>query len=213
MATNPGSNERVEIAILAKAPIPGTTKTRLIPALGANDAAALQQRLVLRTVATALEARIGIVTIWCSPSTRHCLFQDIASKHPVQLREQCDGDLGDRMHATFVAASAAIPTLLVGVDCPALTPEHLRDCAGRLRSGDDAVFLPAEDGGYVLVGLRRHQRRLFEGIEWGGPMVMASTRQRLLELGLRWSEPETLWDLDRPDDLRRWLEIVDRERR
>lgn len=192
---------------MAKAPMPGLTKTRLIPALGAEGASELQRALILRTVATALEAGIGSVSIWCGPDTQHRLFQDIASKNPVQLHEQSAGDLGGRMHAAFVAATAVSPTLLIGVDCPSMAPAHLRRCGECLRRGDDAVFLPAEDGGYVLVGLRRPQACLFNDIEWGSPAVMAVTRERLRELNLIWSEPETLWDLDRPDDLRRWRAI------
>jgi glycosyltransferase A (GT-A) superfamily protein (DUF2064 family) len=108
------------------------------------------------------------------------------------------------MHAAFVTATAVSPTLLIGVDCPSMAPAHLRRCGECLRRGDDAVFLPAEDGGYVLVGLRQPEARLFKDIEWGSLTVMAVTRQCLVELKLIWSEPETLWDLDRPEDLRRW---------
>lgn len=195
-------NGQIDIAILAKAPIPGFTKTRLIPAIGAEGAAGLQRQLILKTVATALDAEIGSVSLWCTPDIRYPLFQDIASTRAVRLYEQPRGDLGERMHAAFAAASA--PTLLIGVDCPCLSPDHLRLCANHLRGGQDAVFLPAEDGGYVLVGLQRPEARIFEDIEWSRPAVMAVTRQRLLERKLAWLEPETLWDLDRPEDLRRW---------
>jgi rSAM/selenodomain-associated transferase 1 len=204
MATNLGPNDRIDIAILAKAPIPGLTKTRLIPALGEDGAAELQRRLILQTVATAFEAKIGSVSIWCGPDSRHPIFQNIAADHPVRLYEQAAGNLGDRMHAAFVTATAVSPTLLIGVDCPSMAPAHLRRCGECLRRGDDAVFLPAEDGGYVLVGLRQPEARLFKDIEWGSLTVMAVTRQCLVELKLIWSEPETLWDLDRPEDLRRW---------
>jgi uncharacterized protein len=207
MASNLAPNEQINIAIMAKAPMPGLAKTRLIPALGAEGAAELQRALILRTVATALEAGIGPVSVWSSPNIQHRLFQDIASRHPVQLHDQSAGDLGERMHAAFVAATALSPTLLIGVDCPSMAPAHLRRCGECLRRGDDAVFLPAEDGGYVLVGLRRPQARLFRGIEWGSSTIMAITRERVRQLNLIWSEPETLWDLDRPDDLQRWRAI------
>ncbi|PZR85785.1 MAG: glycosyltransferase [Hyphomicrobiales bacterium] len=207
MASNLAPIEQIGIAIMAKAPMPGLTKTRLISALGTEGAAELQRTMILRTVATALEAGIGSVSVWCGPDTQHRLFQDIASKHPVQLHEQSAGDLGDRMHAAFVAATAVSPTLLIGVDCPTMAPAHLRRCGECLCRGDDAVFLPAEDGGYVLVGLWRPQARLFKNIEWGGSTVMAVTRERLRQLNLIWSEPEKLWDLDRPDDLQRWKAI------
>lgn len=104
------------------------------------------------------------------------------------------------------------PLLLIGSDCPALHPDDLRRCADALCLGDDAVFLPAEDGGYVLIGLRQVQPRLFEHIEWGTEHVMAQTRERLVELGLCWTEPRTLWDIDRPADLDR-LRALDWARR
>lgn len=196
---------------MAKAPIAGLAKTRLIPALGAEGAAQLQGELILRTAATALAAGIGPVSIWCAPDGRHRFFQDIAIRLPVKLHDQVVGDLGDRMLAAFAATASSSPTLLIGVDCPVLAPDHLRRSAECLRHGADAVFLPAEDGGYVLAGLRRPKPRLFEDIEWGGPSVMAVTRQRLLELHMIWSEPETLWDLDTPDDLPRWEALSTRE--
>ena len=109
------------------------------------------------------------------------------------------------MAAVFAAYSG--PVVLIGTDCPVLLAAHLVAAARMLRGdGDgpnDAVFVPAEDGGYVLVGLRGPQPRLFEGIDWGSERVMAQTRERLSELGLRWVELPTLWDVDRPGDLLR----------
>lgn len=211
MDMNLAPTEQIRIAILAKAPIPGYAKTRLIPALGAEGAAKLQEALILRTVDTALGANLGPVSIWCAPDRRDPFFSAVASRNPARLHEQGLGDLGDRMHAAFVVETVASPTLLIGVDCPPLTPAHLRVCADCLRSGDDAALLPAEDGGYVLIGLRRPEARLFAGIEWGGPTVMAATRDRLQELNFRWSAPETLWDLDTPEDLLRWSALSNGE--
>ena len=93
--------------------------------------------------------------------------------------------------------------ILIGSDCPALGPPDLRTAARALRAGADAVLSPAEDGGYALIGLRRVARRLFEGIEWGGPEVLAQTRRRLARLRWRCKELRTLWDVDRPEDVAR----------
>jgi glycosyltransferase A (GT-A) superfamily protein (DUF2064 family) len=90
--------------------------------------------------------------------------------------------------------------LLVGSDCPALSVADVQRAA-RLLRGCDAVFAPAEDGGYPLIGLSRTSPRLFEGIEWSRETVMDRTRARLAALGWRWRELRTLWDVDRPDDL------------
>src|SRR5215510_4928268 len=93
--------EPVAIAILAKAPVAGRTKTRLIPALGADGAAHLQACLIRRTVATACEVATGPVTLWVTPDGSHSIFGDLASAYPIGLSTQPDGDLGARMLAAF----------------------------------------------------------------------------------------------------------------
>ena len=101
------------------------------------------------------------------------------------------------------ALAEGSPGLLIGSDCPALTPEYLREAAAALVNGYDAVIGPAEDGGYVLIGLARVHSSLFERIRWGGPDVLEDTRARFGALGWRCRELDTLWDIDRPEDLER----------
>jgi rSAM/selenodomain-associated transferase 1 len=198
-------NETIAIAVLAKAPLPGFAKTRLIPALGAEGAALLQARLVEHSVATACAARIGPVTLWGAPDESHPLFQAIGARLGVVLARQEGGDLGERMLAAVAAAD--MPVLVIGTDCPALTSDHLRAAADILRSGADAAIIPAEDGGYALIGLRAPARTLFSEMRWSVPSVMEETRRRLRDLGMRWQEPVTLWDLDLPEDIERLREI------
>jgi uncharacterized protein len=194
-------NEPVAIAILAKAPEPGFAKTRLIPVLGSERAALLQARLIERTAQTACAAAVGPVTLWATPDDRHPVFQTAGARHGIAIRRQTAGDLGERMLAAMSAANG--PVLIIGTDCPALTPAHLRSAAGILHGGSDAVALPAEDGGYVLIGTRSPQPALFADMSWGTAEVMQETRRRLRRLGLNWQEPFTLWDLDLPEDLDR----------
>jgi uncharacterized protein len=198
-------NEPVAIAVLAKAPLPGFAKTRLIPALGAGGAALLQARLVQRAVASACAALVGPVTLWATPDETHPLFQAIGAHFGVALARQGDGDLGARMLAAIAAANTS--ALVIGTDCPALTSEHLRAAAGILRSAADAVIIPTEDGGYSLIGMRAPAPALFSDMRWSSPAVMDETRRRLRELGLTWQEPATLWDVDLPEDLERLREI------
>jgi glycosyltransferase A (GT-A) superfamily protein (DUF2064 family) len=94
-----------------------------------------------------------------------------------------------------------MPTLVIGTDCPALTSDHLRVAAGILAVESDAVIIPAEDGGYVLIGMRIPARAVFSDMCWGTPSTLDETRRRLKELGLTWREPVALWDLDLPVDL------------
>lgn len=192
--------ERTAIAVMARVPVAGRAKTRLIPALGAEGAAALQARLIERTVATATAARIGPVTLWATPDETHPLFSALRRQFGVALVRQPDGDLGARMHAAVEAAAGA--ALVIGTDCPALSADHLHRAAATLRNYD-VVVIPADDGGYVLIGLRQPQAALFEGIEWGTATVMAETRRRLQSLTLSWRELPTLWDVDTPEDLER----------
>jgi rSAM/selenodomain-associated transferase 1 len=198
-------NETIAVAVLAKAPLPGFAKTRLIPALGAEGAALLQARLVEHSVATACAARIGPVTLWGAPDESHPLFQAIGARHGVALARQGSGDLGERMLAAV--AAAAMPVLVIGTDCPALTADHLRMAADILRSGADAAIIPAEDGGYALIGLRAPAPALFSAMHWSVPSVMEETRRRLRDLGMTWQEPVTLWDLDLPEDIERLRQI------
>ena len=194
-------NEPVAVAVLAKAPIAGFAKTRLIPVLGARGAAVLQERLVERAVETACAAAIGPVTLWATPDESHPVFQSIGARLGITLARQADGDLGARMLAAITAANTCV--LLIGSDCPALTLDHLRAAADVLRDRAPAVVIPAEDGGYALIGLRTPEPALFSDMPWSTPLVMNETRRRLRTLGLTWHEPVTLWDVDLPQDLER----------
>lgn len=197
------SAEPVNIAVFAKAPESGHAKTRLIPALGAQGSARLQRWLTRRALSTAVHAGVGGVTLWCTPDPRHRFFRALHERAKVECHAQRGNDLGRRMLHAFDAHCTAGPLLLIGTDCPALTPDDLRTAASALREGSDAVVIPAEDGGYVLIGLRRPIPSLFEGIAWGRESVMERTRARLRAAGATWSEPRLLWDVDRPADLSR----------
>jgi len=196
----PVMSTRTHIAILAKAPIPGHAKTRLIPAIGAHAAAVLPERMMAQAVETALAAGIGPVTLWCAPDPRHAAFRELALRHRVALKRQPDGDLGARMVAALAAGNG--PTLLIGTDCPARTADHLRQAAQALRE-TDVVLIPAEDGGYVLIGAKAPQAALFTDMAWGNADVLTETRQRIAALGLTAIELEPLWDVDTESDLTR----------
>ena len=76
-----------------------------------------------------------------------------------------------------------------------------------MNDGYDAVFYPTEDGGYVLVGLRRPQPELFNRMNWSTSDVMSDTRARARLRGLRFQEFETLWDVSVAADLPRLRQI------
>jgi uncharacterized protein len=189
------------LAILAKAPLPGRVKTRLIPALGVERATRLHERLLRQTLATAAAATAAHrITLWTALDHAHPLFLELARHHAIELRAQPEGDLGRRMHHALAAMPA--PGLVIGSDCAVLTAELLRRCHTAL-SDSDVVCLPAEDGGYALIGVRRPAARLFTDIDWGSERVMTQTQRRITELGWRLACPATVWDVDRPEDVAR----------
>lgn len=193
---------RIGVAILAKAPIAGYAKTRLIPRLGPQGAATLQRWLLRRTVATAMQAAIGPVSLWCAPDVDHPEFARFSTAGALTIRAQPAGDLGERMHAAIAESPTLAGTLVIGTDCPLLSPELLRQAAAGLHE-HDATVVPADDGGYVLIGLRRAAQQVFERVAWSTAEVMAQTRERLSELNWRWAELSPLWDVDRDADFAR----------
>ena len=190
----------MRVIVFAKAPVPGSAKTRLIPALGAAGAARFHARLVERALGTACAASLGPVELCCAPNRSHPFFAECAARFGVALTDQGAGDLGERMHR---ALAAGLPAVLIGADCPAMTPDYLRQAADALSAGQDVALGPAEDGGYVLIAANRIRPDAFARIGWGGPDVMEEQRARLRAIGWLWTELAPLWDVDRPEDLER----------
>ena len=193
------------ILIFAKAPEPGYVKTRLIPALGEEGAADLYKTLLKQTIKLATEADLSPVQLWCAPDLDHAFFQQLANQYNLSLHEQLGADLGERMYrAASLALNKSEAVLLIGADCPVLNAAHLLQSLQWLMEANDAVVGPAEDGGYVLLGLCQANAALFQNMPWGGDQVLELTRKRLATLNWHWQELEPLWDLDRPADFKRW---------
>lgn len=180
--------------MFARAPLAGRAKTRLAPRLGAEGAARLQARLIRAALRTAGSARCGNVELHLTQ--RHRQHRN--------AKLQKGKDLGERMHRALRSALQRRRfAILIGSDCPELTPADLRRAARWLEGGSDAVLAPAEDGGYALIALRRLHAGIFSGVDWGSSSVYAQTRRRLDELGFRWRALRTVRDVDRPADLER----------
>jgi len=191
------------VLIFAKAPQPGRVKTRLIPVLGAQGASDLQARLLADTLARLATAGLAPIELWCVPDPACDPFPEMAARHGLHLYRQQGVDLGERMlHAAAHALDRGSPVILLGTDCPSLDGDYLQRAFAVL-DGRDAVLGPAEDGGYVMLGLRRAVPALFARVPWGTDRVAAVTRDRMATLGWDWAELPALWDLDRPEDLKR----------
>jgi rSAM/selenodomain-associated transferase 1 len=190
------------VLIFAKAPQPGRVKTRLIPALGEASATRLYSNLLRREIEWLAHETPYAIELWAAPDVTHPLLRELSERYGLTLRQQQGEDLGARMaYAAEEALRRHARVLLLGVDCPALTAAHLKQAVSWLQEGADAVLGPAQDGGYVLLGLNRFAMALFEGHAWGSDSVAETTRQVMRCIGWRWRELPLLWDLDRPDDL------------
>jgi len=197
---------RATLQVFAKPPLPGLVKTRLAGAIGNEAAAAVYRDLVLRTLGVAAAARrAGIVRdveLWVAPEAPPGPLATWGERLGIELRTQRGADLGERMrNALRNSLASGHPALVIGTDVPGFDVAYLARAAAALQS-HDAVVGPAEDGGYVLIGLAR-DTDVFTGVEWGSSHVLAQTRARLDGAGLRWTELGSLWDVDTLDDLGR----------
>ena len=195
------------MVIFAKAPVPGQVKTRLSPALTADEAATLHGSFVLdtleRTKAAVGKFKLPIDRfLACAPSSSHVFFRIMEARHGVTLLDQQGDDLGARMHHTFdsLFAQGYQRVCLVGTDVPSLPLTHYRDAVESL-ARHDLVIGPAKDGGYYLIGLTRPCPDLFTDIPWSTDRVRAITQQKAAATGLKtallpaWSDVDTLDDL------------------
>lgn len=186
------------IALIARYPVPGMAKTRLIPALGKAGAARLHRHLVERTLDTIRESGLSFaVHVTGAP------LQDFADwlGADVDLVPQATGGLGERL------ARVPAPAILLGADIPGLSAEHLRSAARAVQQGD-VVIGPAADGGYYLLGYGEPVPFVLCDMPWGTDAVYALTCARLRARSIEPVVLEELADCDRPEDLALWPELV-----
>ncbi len=207
------SEFRRRLILFARYPIAGKAKTRLIPALGPEGAAALHRRLVLRTLRTAREAcRVlpADLEVHFDGDTEQAMSHWLGND--ARFFPQCVGDLGERMASAFEesfrAGSAA--TVIVGSDCPGLSPDAIISAFASLRE-TPTVLGPAQDGGYYLIGLSRPIPELFRGIPWGTDRVLADSLAVLQRQISKVSLLNPLADIDRPEDLPIWRQLASSE--
>jgi uncharacterized protein len=190
----------VRVVAFARFPVAGMCKTRLIPAVGAEGAAAIHTRLVETCVAAMRGSGLLIelrTTGAEADAFRNWLGDDIS------FVDQGDGDLGDRL----ACAAAPYPVIFIGSDAPDLDAARLIAAATALQNAP-AVIGPAEDGGYYLLGLNAPAPWLFKEMDWGTETVFDETMRRFAAHDITPVALEPLADVDRPEDLARWPELT-----
>ena len=194
------------LIIFTRYPEKGKTKTRLIPALGAEKAADVQRQmteLTLQKVAQLAQHLSLKINIYFSGGNLELMQAWLGNQYHYQ--PQADGDLGKRMYSAFQDSFLAgyNRVVIIGIDCPSLSSEILQQAFTSLET-HNMVIGEAEDGGYYLLGLRELEQSLFTNIDWGTQMVFQQTMTIAKKLNYKIKELPVLKDIDRPEDLKFW---------
>jgi rSAM/selenodomain-associated transferase 1 len=191
------------LILFTRYPHPGTTKTRLIPRLGAEGAARLQRQMteyIIHQARHLLQKQAITLTVYFTDSSLSQMQDWLGSD--LQYAPQQGEDLGQRLHHACADCfhQGAASVIVIGSDCPSLTTTALAYAFQQLND-HDAVIGPARDGGYYLLGLQRFYPALFQGIPWSSPQVFSQTLAIAQTLHLNLAILPPLPDIDRPEDL------------
>jgi uncharacterized protein len=199
------------LILMAKAPVPGTVKTRLCPPLSPRAAAALYSCL-LEDIADEMSARLPGVRriLFHSPPGGDAHFRS-APFRGFELRPQRGAGLGERMEHALrtVLLEGAGRAVVIGADCPSLSAGRVRAAFRELSRSADVVLGPSEDGGFHLIGMGSPRPSLFRKVAWGGRSVLSDVCLRCRAAGLTYAFLPVEFDVDTPDDLstlRRWAD-------
>ncbi|MEH6558599.1 MAG: TIGR04282 family arsenosugar biosynthesis glycosyltransferase [Oceanicoccus sp.] len=195
-------NDKKRLLVFAKSPVAGAVKTRLQPSYSPQQSVEFHNTLVHGCLQVATTVNDCVTELWAGSA--HDWWAELSSRYQLDIFQQFGDDLGSRMlqafQQTLVAADSA---LLIGTDCPFITREYLLEAFDKLAEYD-VVIGPAEDGGYVLIGLTAEKPELFSDISWGSDQVLAETIAKIEVLNLSYVLLPPLRDIDRPEDVVYW---------
>ena len=189
------------LAMMIKAPRAGASKTRLVPPLSADEAAALSVCLLRDTAAniagtSSLGGAEGVAVY--TPVGAEAVFDNLLPETFNLLVQRGEG-FGERL---FYAAEDLLRVgyeslCLIDSDSPTLPATFLRQAVEALaRPGDRIVLGPTVDGGYYLIGLKNGHRHLFSNIDWSTPGVLSQTIERAAEINLEVEVLPVWYDVD-----------------
>ncbi|MEB3225284.1 MAG: TIGR04282 family arsenosugar biosynthesis glycosyltransferase [Synechococcus sp.] len=196
-----------QLIIFTRYPIPGQTKTRLIPALGAEGAAHLQRQLTEHTLQTVKALTDIDISIYFAGGSLPQMQDWLGDEWTLQAQQ--GKNLGDRLIHAFQTSNQQgyDKTVVIGIDCPGITSVILETAFLNLDAAE-VVLGPALDGGYYLIGLRRNMPELFTDMPWGTEQVFQETQTRSQRLHLSLALLPSLQDIDYPEDLSVWEQIT-----
>lgn len=197
-----------KLLIFTRSPVLGEVKTRLQPEYSPEQSLGIHKKLLLKTLALTKEFENIDIELCCAPDRNTLFFLECENNFPITLSNQQGADLGERMaYSLSVALQTHHKVVVIGTDCPDIDKAYITQAFNTLNDVD-AVIGPAEDGGYVLLGLQKFSIELFIGFNWGSDSVLAQTRKILNELSYSYEELGIMHDLDRPEDLVRYKDLL-----
>jgi rSAM/selenodomain-associated transferase 1 len=207
--------EDTVILVFAKAPVEGRVNTRLIPDLGVQAATKLQEEFIYQRLHMLQQASLCAVTLMCAPDIHHECFVKCQQQYDVTLQQQAGENLGERMFNGIEHSLRSYKyCVVIGTDAPALDATQITSAIETLHedksNNSQVVFVPAEDGGYVLVGLDKAYGFLFNNIHWGSDEVMQQSREVLQKTKISFTELVESWDVDRIEDYQRYLALINK---
>jgi len=201
------SGAEARVVVMAKHPVPGRVKMRLAAALGPERACTLYRAFVLDLAGRLARLPYPVTWAYWPPEAP---FSTLVPG--MRCRPQAGRDLGERMARAVetVLAEGAGPVLVIGADAPHVSEAVLAEAVSALAAGADVALGPAYDGGYYLIGLRAPAPALFTGIAWSTADVLATTRARAGDAGLRVHLLPPTFDVDEVADVERLRTVLAR---
>lgn len=189
------------LIVFAKPPRPGLVKTRLIPDIGAKRATDVYRYCLQHALNIAKKSALEYHVYLTEPSD-----DSLLQAH--SCKPQTGDNLGERMHhAIQEIADQGKHTIVIGSDCLDIDVSHIRRAAQALETRD-MVILPAYDGGYALIGCRRAETTLFDGVDWSTATVLQQTLDNATRLGWQTCQLETVRDIDTLSDVKHYPELI-----
>jgi rSAM/selenodomain-associated transferase 1 len=192
------------LAVMAKAPVTGEVKTRLLPAVTAEEAAELSRALLVDQLKHLQEFDAADFYLAFAPDDARLLMENLAPPC-FRLFPQEGADLGARMEAAFkrLFDIGHRNIVLIGGDLPPLPLRYFAEAYAFLATSNQRVVLgPSRDGGYYLVGCNQPTPQIFQGMRWSHSAVLAQTQDKLASLKIDYHLLPTWFDIDTPADLR-----------
>ena len=207
----PADAAAIPLYLMAKAPVAGAVKTRMMPALSAKSAADVARLMLQQTAEKASRNWRGKVVLCAAPDATHPIFRDLADEFSLAVTTQIKADLGARMLAALCDGVGA--AAVIGCDVPHCPDKILRDAHAQLAAGKNIIGA-CEDGGFYLLGLQRkaitraETDGLFNDIKWSEKTTLTQLRTRAKAINITLTDLPTLRDIDHYKDLK-WLAKID----